>query len=239
MSTPQSKKHKLSPVVSTPLDKKIPRTSPRTIESLKRKSADTLKNMSITFIKGLKNYTRESPDYYSKINGELRSLAAAKKSRGRVCAFTRLLQSLFFNPHCPVTQKPTILYRGISNDFVSKKLHDMKIGDVFQEDGFMSTSILPKVAEGFRDRDGDRKCCILVITLPPNIPILHLEAITEEKGEDEILLPPGMGLVLTDHKVLVGKDVYYFDCSHCHLDSRYPLDPHMRELLNKGIRTCF
>lgn len=215
----------------------LARTPPAVIKKLKLESMELLKTLSSTYLKSLENYTRADPNYFSRLNTELRNFAAAKK--GRICTWSVEMQKLFFTDQCPVTVSNTFVYRGVASDFLTKALSALKVGDVFEEAGFMSTTIVPHVAEEFRDRDGKRPCCIMVILLPPGIPVLALESITDVKGEEEILLPPGMGLRLIAKREYKGSVIYDFRCDFCTRETRFPKSAELRAAMARKIPICF
>lgn len=201
-------------------------------------SAEHLKQLSHTFLRSIKNYTRGNPKFYEKLNKELRAFTSAR--RKRICAWSVALQEVFFHKKCPrVGKGGIIVYRGVANDLLQQRLESMKKGDVFEEEGFMSTTFATHVAERFRDRQGPRGCCVMIIALPPGTPVLALETVTAVQGESEVLLPPGMGLELHRTTTLNGKKAFLFGCRYCTYDTRFHVNAALGQHLRRRIRVCF
>jgi hypothetical protein len=78
----------------------------------------------------------------------------------------------------PRVREAVTLYRGMGAQYK----------DDFQHPGVMSTSYNKEVAKKFAEED----CCIYVITITPGeYGVLPIQGISENKEEDEVLLPPG------------------------------------------------
>jgi hypothetical protein len=131
-----------------------------------------------------KIFTNSSVIAYSLIN-KARTLFTYEFWCSVVDDFIDDLERIIKNS--PPTTKQMILYRGEKKDYQAGKTP----GDVYINNLFMSTSFDPNVAflGDFTDRAS--QCCVQKIILAPGSKCLFVESITQYRGENEILLPPG------------------------------------------------
>ena len=77
---------------------------------------------------------------------------------------------------------PIKLYRGVTGNFGK-----VTIGQVLRNDSFSSYTTDIKVANGFIKK----ACCLYIVTFPIGSSFLYLDEISQFKGEEEYLVPPG------------------------------------------------
>lgn len=127
----------------------------------------------------------------------------------------------------PENKEEIILTRGLkldtaSQDFINL-IRNLKVGDVFEERGFMSTSYINPNDFPFQERSKflGKDCCLLRITVPPGVRMLAVESLAYKTGykkysdQKEIILSPGMGLKLVNITEEKGIKLYEFNCEYC------------------------
>lgn len=106
--------------------------------------------------------------------------------------YIKILDSMFANH---LIDKPIKVYRGFGSDG-QEILQKMKVGQVFSDRAFLSTSLNPKVAVGFA-HGRHRVMRIMRIALPRGSEAIHVGRV----GEYEVILPRNIKLRLLDIKL--------------------------------------
>ena len=133
----------------------------------------------------------------------------------------RRFDELLTSSTIPKTIDFMVVFRGVYNENLEIFLNNLQIGDIYEQPSFSSTSPQLLTVGAFL---GDT-CCILKIYLPSGVPCIYIQKYSEFPYEHEILLPTGMGLVLTEKGVtdFFNRDIkiYTFECQYCTPKSRF------------------
>lgn len=82
------------------------------------------------------------------------------------------------------TKEPIIVYRGIDEKFINTISDKLKIGSMFKDDGFCSTTTNIKVTNNFSSKNG----YLFEIHVPKGSHAVSVKSISANESEDEILL---------------------------------------------------
>ena len=105
------------------------------------------------------------------------------------------------------TTKPIITYRGIGGHAMETLIDNMKVGNVWRDDGFVSTSSLYDVAEEFA-KHSKSPGYILEIHVPKGSRAMSVDSISHYSGEEyEVLLDKGSEFLIkeidNDNRIIV------------------------------------
>lgn len=108
----------------------------------------------------------------------------------------------------PKSFKSSTVYRGM--EAIENRWKRLKRGDelLLTQKGMISTTFNRSVALDFLEEDkGDRKSCLLILSLPRGTTGIYLGASSVWDAEDELLLPPGTVFRVTKRRTFTHKGV--------------------------------
>ena len=136
--------------------------------------------------------------------------------------YIRAILNFFDNQKCPKSSDDIIVYRYV-NEF--PLLKEMKIGELFEESGFLSTSLSTTAYKVSMPN-------MFKIIIPKGTPIAYIQNLSlqqKEKSEYEVLIRPGASLKLIKKDVVEDDKngnpenvtVYTFECAYCDKNNAY------------------
>jgi hypothetical protein len=140
---------------------------------------------------------------YSFINEQLREPSQPKEKHieNKIDKIDQAIEG------APPLKNPVLAYRGIANQGLmgSFFFNKLKVGDTFQDLGYVSTTLNPKIAATFAGEKGtvygktpvEKQGMILQYHLPKGAKGLFLDSFTNNFGEYELLLPRGSKFKVT------------------------------------------
>jgi len=169
----------------------------------KSERINTILKPQINFVKTLDSDKRKTLEWYSnegyqEFNEKLRKggFFLNKDEQHHL----QNLEYIFAN--IPKTQESLTVYRGISHtvpdsiDFDNEKEYVSKFFNLYSTDAYISTSLDKDVSLSFTNTQINN-CCLMHITVNPNLSVIPLKIVSKHSDEEEILLNRGGKLFIT------------------------------------------
>lgn len=184
------------------------------LETLKDENTKYINTLSNRDIEILKSYSEDEVPFQEALKKLLKN-PESKISHKHLHNLVGPLQKIILNSP-PLTGEIKV-YRGTTDDPPMNKL---KVGDLFKNPIFVSTSYNKKSAMVFTGKN----CCLLIITVPKHQSVLYLSDISSFKEESEILLPAGTVFRVTHTKQTGNMKQINLICEYCEKDlfKQYP-----------------
>lgn len=173
-----------------------------------------LKEQSEKYIKALDQEDKQILYSYTvEYNLFNECLRLGKNCPYAVCAqrLDRILTS------APKTEGELMLFRGIDSEKVEKIFRQLKPGDIMEDRAFQSTAYSKQGVYMFFQ--GRTPPIMMNMVIPAGVPLLVIESISEHPTEQEVLLPPGLGLEFVSEQ----NGVFLFKCAYCTVVNRFSL----------------
>ncbi|MGZ3805695.1 MAG: ADP-ribosyltransferase [Pseudobdellovibrionaceae bacterium] len=155
-------------------------------------------------IASLEDYLNKNEEYYTEINRFLRFYPAPYEWYGKGPDAAKVdvqnIDNIF--KRIPVLPKDIILFRGVRLNW--KKSNSFKVGEIFSDKAFASTSTDLKIADQFTYDDIENGASIYILYFNQS----HAKGILIDQGENEVLLQHGQTFKVMDKNTSRDKTFY-------------------------------